>query len=799
MKRIKLTLAALLAVSAPTLLLLAQHSPAGKNPFTDKPEAIEEGRKIYEQMCAGCHGAKGDGGRGPALNKGTFKRGNEDAQIFDVIKNGVSGTAMPAMGLADDEVWQIVSFLRSFGGGAGEMVTGNAAAGAVIFSAKGECISCHMINGQGSRFAPDLSAIGNMKSAELRKLIARPGSREGYMPNFVEVKTRDGKTIKGRRRNEDTFSIQLFGRDEEFHLFRKKDLAEIKYAQKSVMPADYGARLTENELNDLIAYLKSLKSPDAAKTALTPINGGLAYDRIANSRKEPHNWLTYFGDYEGRHYSLLKQINTANAAQLQTAWLFQPQGNGMVQASPLVVDGIMYTTAASNYAYALDAASGKMLWEYKYQAKNPKYDVKGITNRGFAMLGGRLFMATGDAYVVALDAKTGRQLWEAKLAEVSEGYTSTMAPLAIKDKIIVGISSRGEFGVRGFLDAYDPATGKRLWRFWTVPGPGEFENETWAGESWKYGGGGTWMTGTYDPELDTLYWGIGNPSPGLNGNVRLGDNLFTCSVVALDPQTGQRRWHFQFTPHDLYDWDATETPMLVDRMWKGKMRKLLLQANRNAFFYVLDRETGEFLFGAPFARQTWAKGLDRNGRPILIPGKDPSYEGTLVYPNLSGATNWQSPSYDPETGYFIFTYKEAGNVYAKENQKNEVDKSYWGGRFFAPGDEEWGGVKAIDPETAQTKWDYRFYAGCYGNGVLATAGGVTFATSAEGNFMAFNSRTGVLLWRTQTGGDIHASPISYAVGGRQYVACSVGGVLMSFALPEEDRPRTNAVSADRRR
>ncbi len=771
-------------ICACSALLLAQHNaPGQKNPFADKPEAIQAGKGLYDQMCAGCHGSRGDGGRGPAVNKGVFKRGNEDPQLFSVVKNGIAGTAMPAMGLSDDEVWQLVSFMRSMGGAESEKVAGNAAAGEAVFAAKGNCLSCHMINGQGSRFAPDLSTIGTLKAGELRKIILKPGSREGYQPNFVEVKTKSGKVIKGLRRNEDTFSIQLFGDDEELHLLNKRDVAEIKYAEKSVMPADHGQRLSDAELDDLVAYLKTLKTVDLARAAKMPMKGGLAYERIANAAKEPHNWLTYFGDYQGQHYSLLKQINTSNVASLRTAWVFQPRGEGLVQASPLVVDGVMYTTAASNYAYALDAATGKQLWEYKYQAKNPKYDVKGVSNRGFAMLGGRLFMTTGDAWVVALDAKTGRQLWEAKLAEVSEGYFSTMAPLALKDKVIVGMGG-GEMGARGFLDAYDPATGQRLWRFNTVPGPGEFGHDTWEGESWKTGGGATWMTGTYDMELDLIYWGIGNPAPDLNGDVRKGDNLFTCSVVALEPATGKRRWHFQFTPHDVYDWDANETPMLVDRMWKGKMRKLLFQANRNAFFYVLDRVTGEFLFGSPFTRQTWAKGLDKNGRPILLPGKEPTYEGTVVYPNLAGATNWQSPSYDPTTGWFIFTYKEAGNIYVKEDQKYETGKTWWGGRFFAPGDLEWGGVKAIDPETAATKWDYRFYSGGLGNGLLATAGGVTFVTSADGNFMTFNSKTGKLLWRTQTGADIHASPISYSVNGRQYVACSMGGVVMSFALPE---------------
>lgn len=774
-------------IAASALLIattLGQHGPGFKNPFEGKQEAIDAGKRTYESLCAGCHGQKGDGGRGPAVNKGSFKRGNEDGKLFDVIKNGVSGTPMPSLGLSDDEVWQVVSYLRVLAGSVAEKIPGDPVAGERVFFGAANCSSCHMVNGQGSRLAPDLSSIGNLSVSELRKRVLKPGSVEGYQSAWVDVTLKDGSRISGLRRNEDSFSIQIFGRDEEFHLLRRKDISTVKYAEKSVMPADYSSRLKPAELDNLIAWLKSLKTPDLARTSQMKIRDIVPYERIVGAAKEPQNWFSYFGDYQGRHYSLLDQVNTSNARELQTAWVFQPQGSGLVEASPLVVDGIMYTTAASNYAYALDAASGKVLWEYKREPKDPKYDVKGVVNRGFAILGGRLFMCTGDAYIVALDAKTGRMLWESKLAEVSEGYFSTMAPLALKDRIIAGMGG-GEFGVRGFIDAYDPATGKRLWRFNTTPGPGEYGHETWSGDSWKTGGGPTWMTGTYDPGLDTIYWGIGNPGPDLNGDLRKGDNLFTCSVVALDPLTGKRKWHFQFTPHDMYDWDANETPMLVDANWKGKPRKLLMQANRNAFFYVLDRETGEYLSGFPFARQTWAKGLDGKGRPILEPGKAPALEGTLVYPSLVGATNWQSPSWDPTTGLFILTYKEAGHIYVKEEQKYEPGKSYWGGRFFAPGDNEWGGVKAIDPMTGRTAWDFRFVAGGLGNGLLATAGGITVATSADGSVVALNSKTGQLLWRTQTGADIHASPVTYSVNGRQYFACSTGGIVMSWALPEK--------------
>ncbi len=762
-----------------------QHAnPNQKNPFAGDAQAIPAGKAIFEQSCEVCHGSGGSGGRGPALNTGVFKRGSDDLELFEVIKNGVAGTQMPNMGLSADDSWRVVAYLRSISPIDNEPVTGSAANGEAIFSGKGECSKCHMVNGHGSRLAPDLSTIGGWKIKDLRRQILKPGSKPGYFSDLVEVRTRDGRTIRGLRRNEDTFSIQLFGADQQFHLYLKKHLAGVKYLEKSLMPADYERRLSAGEVDDLVAYLKSLKEPDRDRTAKAAIDGGLRYERILNSSREPQNWLTYWGDYRGRHYSALKQINPINVKSLQSRWIHQPAGNGLVESTPLVVDGVMYTTGASGYAYALDAATGKQLWEFKYKAKDPKYDVAGSLNRGMALLGNRLYLATGDAYLVALDARTGKQLWEVKLAEVSLGYFSTMAPLALKDRIIVGIGG-GENGIRGFLDAYDPVTGERLWRFYTVPGPGEFGNHTWEGESWKTGGGATWMTGTYDPDLDLIYWGIGNPSPDINGDVRKGDNLFTCSVVALEARTGKRRWHFQFTPHDLYDWDANETPVLVDRVFKGKPRKLLLQANRNGFFYVLDRLTGEFLFGAPFGRQNWAKGLDRNGRPILEPGMSPNDEGVLVYPNLTGATNWQAPTYDPVTGWFIFTYRESGDIFVREDQKYEPGKSWWGGKFFPGGEREYGGIKAIDPETGKTMWDYRFYIGSYSAGCLATAGGVVFAGARDGNFMAFDSRKGNLLWKFQTGADIHASPMSYAVNRTQYVSLATGGVLVSFTLPEK--------------
>jgi len=442
----------------------------------------------------------------------------------------------------------------------------------------------------------------------------------------------------------------------------------------------------------------------------------------------------------------------------------------------------MYTTGVLGRVFALDARTGRTLWQYQRRSKviNP-YDAAKV-NRGVAMLGGRLFLTTPDAYLVALDAKSGRVLWETQMADHLQGFSGTIAPLALRDRIIAGISG-AEFGVRAFIDAYDPATGKRLWRFNSIPGPGEFGNSTWEGDSWSRGGASTWMTGTYDPESDTLYWGIGNPGPDLNGDVRKGDNLFSCSVVALDPNTGKRKWHFQFTPHDVHDWDSTETPVLVDRTYRGEKRKLMLHADRNAFFYVLDRTDGKFLFGKPFARQTWAKGLDDSGRPVLVVNQQPTPEGNVSYPSMWGATNWMSPSYDPETGRLFITFREFGDRYYKRQDEYKPGRVYLGGKTMPVEDQEWGGVKAINPETGNIDWEYKFYIGSLSAGVLATDGGVLFAASRDGNLVGLDKRSGKLLWQFQTGAPIDSSPISYAVEGTQFVALSAGSVLYCFALP----------------
>jgi alcohol dehydrogenase (cytochrome c) len=508
----------------------------------------------------------------------------------------------------------------------------------------------------------------------------------------------------------------------------------------------------------------------------------VTYERIVNALEEQQNWLTYWGDYSAIRHRDLKQIHTGNVKDLRLDWIFQTGLPGDFEAVPLVVDGVMYVTGGGGYAYALDAHSGRQLWMYKHSfPPGRKVD---LVNRGFAILGDRLFMVTPDANVVALDSRTGRMIWQTEMAPFNKGqHTATLAPLIVKDKVIVGISG-AELGIRGFLDAYDAKTGQRVWRFWAVPAKGEPGGDTWLEDSWMRGGGSTWMTGTYDPKLNTLYWGIGNPGPDLYGESRKGDNLYTCALVALDPDTGKLKWHFQFTPHDTHDWDAAETPVLLDLKWKGRDRKLVIEANRNAFFYVLDRETGEFLMGKPFARQNWATELDSKGRPIVLPDTDPSPEGKRVCPGMAGAANWMAPSYNPETKLFYFAVREQCDVYYTNPPVYIEGRGYEGSVARAVTDEEeWGLLKALDPLTGETKWDFRYFRAPWA-GTLSTAGGLIFAGDQDGYLMAFDARTGKNLWKIYTGHVIKNAPMTYSINGRQYLTMPSGSAVLTFALPE---------------
>ncbi len=502
-------------------------------------------------------------------------------------------------------------------------------------------------------------------------------------------------------------------------------------------------------------------------------------------KADPANWLTYSGSYPATRHSLLRQIHTGNVGALVPKWIYHLQGASRLESVPVVVDGVMYVSQP-NEVYALDGRNGRVIWEYHREPA-----LKRGPNRGVAVYDHKVYFGTPDAHLVALDARTGSVVWEAKLAEARDGYWSPAAPLALNGKIIAGIAP-GDHGLNGFLDAYDAASGRRLWRWNAIPRPGEPGSETWSGDSWKTGGGNTWLTGSFDPELNLVYWGIGNPAPDFDGEARKGDNLYTESMVALDADTGRLKWFFQFTPHDVHDWDAVEIPVLIDAPFQGRPRKLLVQANRNGFYYVLDRTSGEFLHGTPFVQLlNWATGLSPQGRPIRVPGVEPTLQGNKVCPPTAGATNWMSPAYNPDTGLFYVAALEGCGISTKS-----ADKFRPGGfPFMATGyiespKEPWQmHVRALDLTTGKRVWDYKQIGSrTYGAGLLSTSGGLIFAGDDQGIFTALDARTGQPLWHFNTGQKITASPMTYSFQGKQYIALTAGSNVLAFALFDDAPP-----------
>ena len=525
-------------------------------------------------------------------------------------------------------------------------------------------------------------------------------------------------------------------------------------------------------------WLKIVLLAGVALTAKAQVSA----ERLRDSAREPQNWLTYNGSYASTHHSALNQLRPDNVSRLELKWVWQANSLEKLEATPLIVDGVMYLTDPPSDVVALDVKTGRPLWAYRRSLPDDLRACCGDVNRGVAALGDQIFIATIDAHLVALDMRTGRVRWDIEVADYKTGHSLTAAPLAVKDKVIVGMAG-AEYGVRGFLDAYDAATGKRAWRLWTVPGPGEPGHDTWSGDSWKRGGATTWVTGAFDPETNLAYWGTGNPGPDFIGDVREGDNLYSDSLIAVDVDTGALRWHFQFTPHDVNDIDATEIPILIDADFRGRPRKLLLFANRNGFFYIFDRVTGEYLHAKAFARQTWTKGLDAKGRPIPNPDTVPSPKGALVYPDDDGITNWFSPSYSPQTKTFYQNVREKGGIYFRNEAVYQPGRMYLGASKRAVPDEEpWGALRALDPLTGDVKWDFKVTTPPW-CGLLSTAGGLVFSGTMEGMFFAVDAESGKPLWRFQTGGAIWSNPISYQSGGHQYVAIAAGNALLVFGLP----------------
>jgi alcohol dehydrogenase (cytochrome c) len=532
------------------------------------------------------------------------------------------------------------------------------------------------------------------------------------------------------------------------------------------------------------------------------LSAQVSFDRLLNAAKEPQNWLTYSGSMMSQRYSPLTGITPENVKNLELQWVYQARSLEKFEATALVVDGIMYTVQAPNDVLALDAATGRVFWTYQYTPSPAARPCCGRVNRGLAILGDTLFMGTIDAHLVAIDAKNGKPLWDTVVAKPEAGYAITHSPLIVKDKVIVGTAG-GEYGIRGFIAAYNVRTGKEAWRFYTIPGPGEPGHETWAGDSWKTGGASIWMTGSYDPEANLTYWGVGNPGPDYNGDLRKGDNLYSDSVVALDADTGKLKWYYQFSPHDEFDYDSVQVPVLADIGWREKNgqtrpRKVMLWANRNGLFYALDRTTGEFLKGTPFVEVTWMNGFDEKGRPMRVPGKVATPEGTLIFPGNHGGTNWNNPAFSPRTGlFYVGAWAGYSSVFKKEDDEYTEGRRYVGGGqrsaivagATAPvsptntrkESEGYGTIRALDAITGERKWEFKMNE-VTDAGILTTASDLLFSGGREGYFFALDARNGSLLWKVAVGGNVASGPMTYSVGGRQYVTVAAGVSLFTFAL-----------------
>lgn len=619
------------------------------------------------------------------------------------------------------------------------------------------CASCHGTNATGGEFGPSIvDRVPQLTDDDLIRLLHR-GIPAAGMPAFPDVvgqqrsqlisflrtlkpsrsqstaqktvKLQHGKTLHGIVLNRSAIGMQLMGDDHRLYLLRKTGAGEYRTVTSQV------------------------------------------------------DWPSYNGQTNGSRYSTLAQITEANVSRLQARWLFTLRNTSQLEVTPIVVGGVMYVTTGDE-CYALDAGSGREIWHYRHPLPAGAGGAAVVgKNRGAAVAGDKVFMATYDAHLIALNRFTGALIWDKEMADWRQNYSSTSAPLVVGSLVVSGIAG-GDSGARGFVAAYDQASGKQVWRFWTVPKPGEPGSATWQGSAIDHPGGATWMTGDYDPELNIIYWPVGNPGPDLIGDNRKGDNLYTDSIVALDPATGTLKWYFQFTPHDVHDFDAMAPSALIDTKWRGKSRKLLVQANRNGFFYVLDRTDGKYLLGTPYtSKLTWATGLTPEGRPIIAPGHDATHEGTVVCPWLNGASNWYSASWNPLTSlYYVQTDDKCG-VYTRTEMQYHAGRNFMGGSFT--GDPGKRILRAFDIHTGKAVWALTETGiGDTWGGVLSTAGGVVFYGADDGAFAAADAKSGKRLWRFQTSTPQHASPMTYEFDHRQYVAVAIGSDIIAFSLPD---------------
>jgi PQQ-dependent dehydrogenase (methanol/ethanol family) len=743
------------------------------------------GGKIYAKQCSGCHGVDARGGEyGPPLAGNSELRDHSVSWLRALIRNGVPKSGMPAFHLPAGDLDALAALIHSLNSPAAEnRVPGDRAAGEKYFFGEGQCATCHMVDGRGSGAGPDLSDVAQkMTVADMQTSLLQPSANLAPGYQMVTVRLRDGKTVHGFARSRSNFEIVVQDLKGQFHLLQNSEVSSIDEDPQSQMPPVKAGKV---ELQNLVAFLSGLTGvkPGTSKAEETSEPGNLPFSRILHPR--PGDWLTYNGDLSGNRYNELAQINTSNAKQLRLKWVFtvplwkqllpdtsyfhlNMQYFGL-EVVPLVADGVMYATGPQR-AYALDARTGQEIWSYsRPRTSGLVGDASLGTNRGMAILGDKVFRVTDNAHLIALNRTTGKLMWEVVMPDEPMKYGSTVAPLVVKNMVIAGVSG-GDWGMRGFLAAYKASSGERVWRHWTIPTKGEPGAESWGGNPPKTGGSATWLTGSYDPETNTLYWATGNPYPDSDDSARPGDDLYTSSILALNPDNGKLRWYYQVTPHDVNDWDANAPLVLIDTMFQGRERKLLLHADKNGFFYVLDRTDGHVLLAKPFVRVTWASGIGPDGRPQLRP------DNGLLCPGDEG-TNWNGTAFSPQTGfYYLAALEKCAVSLSAGSWKQKPPKEEPAKKF----------LEALDISTGKVAWKVQERGPAEGKrdaGVLATAGGLLFFGDPSGNIVAVDARNGKTLWHFATNGESKASPMTYTVNGKQYVALAVGSNIFCFGLP----------------
>jgi PQQ-dependent dehydrogenase (methanol/ethanol family) len=761
------------------------------SPRTQGQSASSPAEAQFAHLCAGCHGEHAMGGdRAPALVNNQDLRTRTETQVHDLIKNGLPG-GMPAFDLPEQQLRSLAVWVKSLNAPASATApAGDPMAGQLFFFGKGGCATCHMVHGRGTSNGPDLSDVGLKRNQhEIELVLDNPTSQMGmhttascpgfaFCPDFswaiVVVRMRDGSSLRGFARHRSEHALQLQDFDGCMHLLRDSEYVTITQEKESYMPP---LQATAEERRNLLGYLSRLSGTTTGplKTETAPVSS----DNIkAITFPKPGDWPNYNGVQGGNRFSRLAQIDVQNVHTLQPQWIYALRGSGL-QTTPLVSDGVMYVTAPGKVC-AIDGGTGGEIWCYTQSAQN------GEPNRGVALLDDRIFFATSGAHLICLNRLTGGVMWDVKMPSTPGPYSATGAPLVVGHLVISGISG-GDLPLRGFIAAYDATTGEEAWRFWTVPQAGDAAAETWSASALATGGGATWLTGSYDVETDTLYWAVGNPFPATDGDARGGPNLYTDCVLALNPKDGKLKWHYQFTPHDLHDWDAAEPLLVVDAEYQGHARKLLLQANRNGFFYVLDRTNGELLLGRPFVKKlNWASGIGPDGMPQLLPANQPTKAGVKTCPAVRGATNWYSSSFNPKTRLFYVMAVEDCSVY-----KIAHAGGYEG--YRDPADPGKKYLRALDIATGKNVWEIPQVGAPEINysGVLSTAGGLVFYGESGGNFAAVDAKTGKTLWNFTANDPWKASPITYMIKGRQYVAIASGGNVLSFSLPEQGQFSTH--------